>query len=242
MTPARLSKIKQVLAQRQPDLTVITDHVHKGRNLSAIIRTCDAAGIQDITAVVEEDESYRAFLRAAMGSHQWVDVHKQIGLEAAIDNQKKHGFQVVAAHPGDGAKDFREIDYTKPTAILLGAELVGVSAEGLQLADELVVIPMMGMVASLNVSVAAAIILTEVQHQRQQAGLYNGPRITNKQYEELIFRWGYPRLAKFCQQRHIPYPKLSDDGDIIDTAEWRKAVDKSGAKTAARRKRKAGLV
>ena len=242
MTPARLSKIKQVLAQRQPDLTVITDHVHKGRNLSAIIRTCDAAGIQDITAVVEEDESYRAFLRAAMGSHQWVDVHKQIGLEAAIDNQKKHGFQVVAAHPGDGAKDFREIDYTKPTAILLGAELVGVSAEGLQLADELVVIPMMGMVASLNVSVAAAIILTEVQYQRQQAGLYNGPRITNKQYEELIFRWGYPRLAKFCQQRHIPYPKLSDDGDIIDTAEWRKAVDKSGAKTAARRKRKAGLV
>jgi tRNA (guanosine-2'-O-)-methyltransferase len=242
MTPARLSKIKQVLAQRQPDLTVITDHVHKGRNLSAIIRTCDAAGIQDITAVVEEDESYRAFLRAAMGSHQWVDVHKQIGLEAAIDNQKKQGFQVVAAHPGDGAKDFREIDYTKPTAILLGAELVGVSAEGLQLADELVVIPMMGMVASLNVSVAAAIILTEVQYQRQQAGLYNGPRITNKQYEELIFRWGYPRLAKFCQQRHIPYPKLSDDGDIIDTAEWRKAVDKSGAKTAARRKRRAGLV
>ena len=242
MTPARLSKIKQVLAQRQPDLTVITDHVHKGRNLSAIIRTCDAAGIQDITAVVEEDESYRAFLRAAMGSHHWVDVHKQIGLEAAIDSQKKQGFQVVAAHPGDGAKDFREIDYTKPTAILLGAELVGVSAEGLQLADELVVIPMMGMVASLNVSVAAAIILTEVQYQRQQAGLYNGPRITNNQYEELLFRWGYPRLAKFCQQRHIPYPKLSDDGDIIDTAEWRKAVDKSGVKTAARRKRKAGLV
>lgn len=242
MTPARLSKIKQVLSQRQPDLNVITDHVHKGRNLAAIIRTCDAAGIQDITAVVEEDESYRAFLRAAMGSHQWVDVHKQVGLQAAIDKQKKLGFQVVAAHPGDGAKDFREIDYTKPTSILLGAELVGVSAEGLQLADELVVIPMMGMVASLNVSVAAAIILTEVQYQRQQAGLYLGPRIPTKQYEELIFRWGYPRLAKFCQQRHIPYPKLSDDGDIIDTVEWRSAVDKSGAKTAARRKKRAGLI
>lgn len=242
MTPARLSKIKQVLSQRQPDLTVITDHVHKGRNLSAIIRTCDAAGIQDITAVVEEDESYRAFLRAAMGSHQWVDVHKQVGLQAAIDKQRKQGFQVVAAHPGVGAKDFRDIDYTKPTAILLGAELVGVSAEGLQLADELVVIPMMGMVASLNVSVAAAIILTEVQHQRQQAGLYRGPRISDEQYQELLFRWGYPRLAKFCQQRHIPYPKLNDDGDVIDTNEWRAAVDKSGAKTAARRKKRAGLI
>ena len=242
MTPARLSKIKQVLSQRQPDLTVITDHVHKGRNLAAIIRTCDAAGIQDITAVVEEDESYRAFLRAAMGSHQWVDVHKQVGLEIAIDQKKNQGFQVVAAHPGDGAKDFREIDYTKPTALLLGAELVGVSAEGLLLADELVVIPMMGMVASLNVSVAAAIILTEVQYQRQQAGLYQGPRIPNKQYQELLFRWGYPRLAKFCHQRHIPYPKLCDEGDIIDTEEWRAAVDKSGAKTAARRKRRAGLL
>jgi tRNA (guanosine-2'-O-)-methyltransferase len=242
MTPARLSKIKQVLSHRQPDLTVITDHVHKGRNLAAIIRTCDAAGIQDITAVVEEDESYRAFLRAAMGSHQWVDVHKQVGLKAAINQKKQQGFQVVAAHPSAGAKDFRRLDYTKPTAILLGAELEGVSAEGLLLADELVVIPMMGMVASLNVSVAAAIILTEVQHQRQQAGLYQGPRISSEQYQELIFRWGYPRLAKFCHQRHIPYPKLSDEGNIIDTVEWRAAIEKAGAKTAARRKRRAGLI
>ena len=239
MTPQRWHKIQQVLAQRQPDLTVLTDHVHKGRNLSAIVRTCDAVGIQEIHTVVGTDESYKAFLGTAMGSHQWVDVRRHLDLAAVVSHHQAQGFQIIAAHPADHAHDFRAIDYTKPTALLLGAEKVGVSEQALALVDEQVVIPMMGMVASLNVSVAAAIILTEVQRQRQRAGLYQQSRLSEAKHQELSFRWGYPRLARFCEQRNIAYPQVDDNGDVIASAHWRAAVDAAGMAAAAKKRSKA---
>ncbi|MEJ2442615.1 MAG: tRNA (guanosine(18)-2'-O)-methyltransferase TrmH [Exilibacterium sp.] len=223
MTPERYTKISQVLSCRQPDLTVITDEVHKGRNLSAIVRTCDAVGVDRIHCVVPK-AGFRAYHGTARGSHKWVEVQNYESIEQPILTLQGQGFQVLAAHPCGASKDFREFDYTQPTAVLLGTEKQGVSEAALRLVDGTVTIAMMGMVASFNVSVACAIILAECQRQRQQVGLYNGPRLPADLYRQRLFQWAHPVLTKFCDEHGLAYPPLREDGEVLDAANWHREI------------------
>ena len=219
MTPERKARIQRVLNSRQPDLSVVTDYVHKGRNLSAIVRTADAVGAMDMHCVIG-DKEYKAFRGTAKGSHGWVKVHRYTALEDAINPLKAQGVQVVAANLSEHSVDFRAVDYRKPTALLLGAEKDGLSAAGRALADVEVTIPMVGMVQSFNVSVAAGIILSEVQRQRQLAGLYDVMRIDDASFQRLFFEWGYPKLRHFCQHYNLDYPPLTAEGDLENPASW----------------------
>lgn len=223
MTPERFQTICKVLRQRQPDLTVITDEVHKARNLSAIVRTCDAVGIQEFHCV-EPVKGYRGFRGTALGSHKWVDTILHTDVTSGIRHLKERGFKIVAAHLSPEAVDFRAVDYTVATALLMGTEKEGVSAAALELADEQVMIPMMGMVESLNVSSACAIILTEVQRQRQLAGLYDTLRLPEERYRTMLFQWCQPVVTKFCDERGLEYPPLDEQGDILNPAEWYRRV------------------
>ncbi len=219
MTPERIARLRRVLSQRQPDLTVVTDFVHKQRNLSAILRNCDAVGVMRVHAVLGE-EDYRAYRGTATGSHQWLEVLRHTALGPALAPLRQAGFQVVAANLSPRAVDYREIDYTLPTALLLGAEKRGISEEGSKLADAEVCIPMVGMVASLNVSVAAGIILAEAQRQRQAAGLYDQVRIDPDTCRRLFFQWGHPAVRAFCDERGLAYPALDEEGEIAEPARW----------------------
>ncbi|MBB3048103.1 tRNA (guanosine-2'-O-)-methyltransferase [Litorivivens lipolytica] len=219
MTPERKARIQRVLNSRQPDLCVVTDYVHKGRNLSAIVRTADAVGAMDLHCVIG-DKEYKAFRGTAKGSHGWVKVHRYTALADAVQPLKAQGVQIVAANLSAHSVDFREIDYTRPTALLLGAEKEGVSVEGQALSDAEITIPMVGMVQSFNVSVAAGIILSEAQRQRQLAGLYDAVRIDEKTYQRLFFEWGYPKLRHFCEHYALAYPPLTADGDLEDPSGW----------------------
>lgn len=219
MTPERIARLRQVLDQRQPDLSVITDFVHKQRNTSAIVRICDGVGIMQMHAVVGE-ESYRAFRGTAVGSHNWVDVVRHADLDSAVAAVRAGSMRILAAHPAENAVDYREVDYTGPTCLLLGTERAGLSEEALAAADQCIVVPMMGMVASYNVSVAAGIILAEVQRQREEAGLYGQCRIDPETYQRLFFEWGHPQVRDFCQQRGLDYPPLGEDGEIVDAPGW----------------------
>ena len=98
----------------------------------------------------------------------------------------------------------------------MGAELHGVSREGLAAAHGHVLIPMMGMVHSLNVSVATALILFEAVRQREAAGLYQGARLDPDEYRRTLFEWAHPRLARHCRQRRAKYPRLDEDGELLD--------------------------
>lgn len=219
MTPERIARLRRVLDLRQPDLTVVTDFVHKQRNLSAIVRSCDAAGVLELHAVIG-DEDYRAFRGTAMGSHQWVDVHRHQSVGEALMPLRDRGYQVVAAHPAPGAASYRAIDYTRPTALLLGAEKRGLSDAARDRVDAFVTVPMMGMVSSLNVSVAAGIILAEAQAQRDSAGLYKQTRIDRPTYHRLFFEWGYPSVAAYCRERGLAYPPLTPEGDLHEPSTW----------------------
>ncbi|NVJ64937.1 MAG: tRNA (guanosine(18)-2'-O)-methyltransferase TrmH [Gammaproteobacteria bacterium] len=213
--PERLQKILQLVANRQPDLTVFMEDVHKPHNLAAIVRTADAVGIGEVHATFPEDVQYRGH-HTASGSKRWVKTHAYDSLEQGLQVARDKNMQILCAHFSDEAVDFRSIDYTKPTCLLVGSELVGVSDKAAQAADQHVIIPMLGMVQSLNVSVATALILYEAQRQRAEAGMYGECKIPQEEVDYLIFKSLHPSVKKYCDKHKIRYPKLNDIGDIED--------------------------
>ncbi|MGK7949793.1 MAG: tRNA (guanosine(18)-2'-O)-methyltransferase TrmH [Xenococcaceae cyanobacterium] len=215
MLPRRYKKLQKVLDRRQPDLTVITEDVHKPHNLSAIMRTCDAVGVFALHAVNNYSQEMPTYSQVAQGSEKWVNLHTHPNIKTAIEQLHQEGFKIYAAHLSEEAVDYRQLDYTQPTAILLGAEKWGVSQEATTLVDGHIIIPMLGMVESLNVSVAAAVILFEAQRQRLEAGFYNRVRLDRQTYQQTIFEWGYPKIAALHRQKGEPYPVLGEDGEII---------------------------
>lgn len=223
MTPERVEKLRATLARRQPDFTLITDKVHKQQNLAAMQRTADAVGIPKIHTVWPE-ENYRMFKGSSGGSSRWVKIQTHKTVEAGIDHLKQQGLKIYAAHFSDRAIDYREVDFTQPCALLMGAEKEGVSDKGAELADEHIIIPMIGMVASYNVSVAAAIILNEAQSQRAKAGLYDQQRLAQNEYDQLFFEWAHPKITLYCKRYKLPYPALREDGEIENPAAWHQKV------------------
>lgn len=160
MTPERLAIIKKSLDMRQTDLTVVMENVRKPHNLAAVARTLEAVGGLEIHAITELT-SIRLTQMSAGGSKKWIKVHKHPSTEQGLNYLKQQGFQIVATSLGENSKDYRELDYTRPTAILVGEELEGISEQAIQMADDNISIPMIGMVQSLNVSVASALVLYE---------------------------------------------------------------------------------
>ena len=134
MTPERLERINMMLDHRQPDLTVCMEGVHKSHNLAAVVRTADAIGVSDVHAIWKSDEM-EVRGGSAAGSQNWIDVHNYTNTKDAIDELKKQGMQVLVTNLSESAVDFREIDYTKPTAIILGQEKFGASDIALAMAD-----------------------------------------------------------------------------------------------------------
>ena len=228
MTPVRLAKYKATLARRQLDLTIITDQVNKAQNVAALIRTCDAVGVHN-AHLVTPVEGFKEHKRTARGSQQWVNVVAHDNIESALKETKQQGMQLVSAHFSDDAVDYRTLDYTVPTALILGAEMHGVSPAAVAASDHQVVIPMLGMVHSFNVSVAAAIILLEAQRQRDLQGNYNRPQLMGLEYEQTLFRWSHPKVAKFCHRYSLDYPAMDVDGGIVNMNQWYDSAQKDAA-------------
>lgn len=231
MSPERYTRIREMLARRQTDLTVCMEMVHKPHNVSAVVRSCDAVGIHRVHAVW--DEKTRLMNGTAMGSQIWVkaDTHSSIG--DAVSELKQQNMQVLVTNLCDTSVDFREIDYTKPTAILLGQEKDGATQEAIDLADQSIVIPMNGMVQSLNVSVAAAIVLYEAQRQREAAGMYDKQTLPESECQRILFEGGHPVLCKQAKRKGLPYPRIDEDGQIDADESWWQQMQLSPAGLAA---------
>ncbi|WP_345199188.1 tRNA (guanosine(18)-2'-O)-methyltransferase TrmH [Kistimonas scapharcae] len=229
MTPERFQKLRTALDRRQPDLALLTDQVHKAHNLAAILRTCDAVGI-DTVHLSQSPLRARQLRRRSMGSNRWVNVATHNSIDAGIRHFQERRFKVYAAHFSERAKPYHELDFTVPCVLLMGAEKYGVSETGAQLADEHVIIPMQGMVESYNVSVAAAIILAEAMRQRERQGLYRHSRLEPECYRRTLFRWCYPELARYCDERQATYPAIDDNGLLVDPSDWYEKIRQSSKK------------
>ncbi|CAE08196.1 tRNA guanosine-2'-O-methyltransferase [Synechococcus sp. WH 8103] len=217
LLPRRFERLKSVLNHRMADLTVLLEHVEKPHNLSAILRSCDAVGALEAHIVSLQGRT-RTFNSTAQGSQKWVPLNDHPTIETAIGSLKDRGFRVYGTHLGVEAKDYRDCDFTGPTAFVLGAEKWGLTDRARDLMDEALFIPMRGMVQSLNVSVATATLLFEALRQRQAAGTApsQGEGLSADHYTKLLFEWSYPQVADWCREQGRPYPELNADGELLE--------------------------
>ena len=217
LLPRRYERLKAVLNRRMADLTVLLEHVDKPHNLSAILRSCDAVGVLE-AHVVSLPGRQRTFNSTAQGSQKWVPLQPHNSSEDAIGLLKQQGFRLYGTHLSADAVDYRSCDFTGPTAFVLGAEKWGLGEAAIAQVDQAIVIPMQGMVQSLNVSVATATLLFEALRQRHEANLLpsQGEGLPPERYASLLFEWAYPDVASWCQREGRPYPALNDEGAISE--------------------------
>ncbi len=191
MTERREARIRATIAHKQPDLQLFLDDVYSSQNYSAILRTADAVGILHLYYSVHHGNPFEVHRTISNGSERWL-FSKRIDYtqRAAFLRQKQaEGFQVIVTHLSETTVTFRAPDYTRPSIIVVGNEVEGVSKEVATLADSHIKIPMYGMAQSLNVSVATAVTLYEAQRQRFEAGMYDTPQLDDAQQEALFEAW-----------------------------------------------------
>ncbi len=217
LLPRRYERLQAVLNCRMGDLTVLLENVGKPHNLSAILRSCDAVGVLEAHTISEKGKT-NTFNSTAQGSQKWVHLREHLNIQLAAKELKSKGFKLYGTNLGVNAKDYRLCDFTGPTAFILGAEKWGLSESATALMDEAIFIPMRGMVQSLNVSVAAATLLFEALRQRQKANILpsSGEGLDKDLYNQIIFEWAYPKVARWCKKKGLQYPQINESGELIE--------------------------
>lgn len=185
----RYRRFLATLARRQPDLTVVLENVFDAFNVSAVLRTCDAVGIGAVHLLYDREKPPRMLKGVSSSAQKWLHLPLHRSVEEAFRVLRAAGLGVYATGEDEGALAPAEVDFTRPTAILLGNENRGVSPEALAQADGVIYLPMRGMVQSLNVTVTAGMILYEAQRQRAEAGFYDAPRLPEGEWRALLERW-----------------------------------------------------
>ena len=185
----RLNKISQVVKSRQHSLRIVLENIHDPHNVSAIFRTCDAVGVPKVSLLYNLEKFPRIGKKSSASARKWVDVEKFSSVNECYESLKREGYSIYTSSISTDAVDLYKLDFKKKIAIVFGNEHRGVSDDALNLADKKFKIPMYGMVQSLNVSVAAAIVLYEALRQRQKKGLYKQSELDQQQQELLIETW-----------------------------------------------------
>lgn len=191
MQQKRIDKFKDVISKRQPNITVILENVHDQHNIGAVMRTCDSIGIMEIF-VLQSDPKYRASnitlgKRTSAGTRKWVDVHFYNDLEQCFSHVRRKYNHIFATHLDTDSKSLYDLDLASSVALLFGNEAYGVSKEALKKCDGNFIVPQMGFVQSLNISVACAVSLYEAYRQREVKGMYAENAPLNQAEQEALF-------------------------------------------------------
>lgn len=174
MTESRKNKIEAVLKHRQTNLTIVLEDVQDPRNVTAVMRSCDAVGIQDIYVINTNKPNIKKFgYKSGSSAAKWITVHQFESVEACFEALRKNFSLILTTHLSSDAVDLYDIDFTGNVALLFGNEQDGVSEKAREFADGNFIIPQMGMVQSLNISVACAVSIYEAYRQKKLAGHYD---------------------------------------------------------------------
>ncbi|MCU0323338.1 MAG: RNA methyltransferase [Chitinophagaceae bacterium] len=196
MTPERTQKLLQVLHKRQNNLTVVMENVQDPHNISAVMRTCDAVGIQDIYILNTKIPRHHKFgAKSSSSASKWLSIHHFDNELACFTELRKNYSTILTTHLSSDAVGLYEIDFTKSVALVFGNEHSGVSEEVRALADGNFIIPQMGIIQSLNISVACAVSIYEAYRQKNNAGHYNQVSLPQPKMEHLLQQWGFEDQA-----------------------------------------------
>ncbi|MFQ5445630.1 MAG: TrmH family RNA methyltransferase [Saprospiraceae bacterium] len=193
MTPERKKKFEEVAARRQPDLTVILENVTDQHNIGAVLRSCDSVGVSRIYILNTEPhlatDTVIIGKKTSSGARKWVDVLYFTDPEACFLQVRQHCRFIYSTKLGEDSTDLFNLDLTQPVALLFGNEHSGLSKEALSHSDGNFVIPQVGMVKSLNISVACAVSLYEAYRQRRLKGFYDESRMPEAEYQALLLEY-----------------------------------------------------
>jgi len=191
MTNERRQKIEAVLSKRQNDLTVVLENVFDPHNISAVMRSCDAVGIQEIyvlTTKVPRHEKWGT--RSSSSADKWLTVHQYDDTKTCFEAIRNKYDMVLTTHLAADSVSLYDTDLTKSVALVFGNEHAGISDEVRALGDGNFIIPQMGMIQSLNISVACAVSLYEAYRQKMVKGHYNQQKLASEEYFSLSKQWG----------------------------------------------------
>ena len=192
MTPERIDRLNDVLSKRQFNITVVLENVADPHNISAVMRTCDAVGIQEIyilNTVIPKHKKWGT--KSSSSASKWLTIHQFTDVATCFESLRKKYNKVYTTHLSSDAVGLYELNLTESVALVFGNEHGGVSEELISLADGNFIIPQVGIIKSLNISVACAVSVYEAFRQKQNVGHYNQPQMLGKELSDLRIQWGF---------------------------------------------------
>jgi tRNA (guanosine-2'-O-)-methyltransferase len=200
MTPNKQQRCKAVVADRTRHLTVMLEDVYQPHNASAILRSCECFGVQDLH-IVEKTNEYLATSTAARGAAKWVDVHKYKTTADCVKELKQNGYRIVATTPHEKDHLLADLPINQKTVLIFGTEGEGVSKEVCDLADDFVKIPMFGFTESFNVSVSVALCLYDLTRRLHESNVEW--RLSEHEQNEILRRWVHAVSRSAKQQEEL---------------------------------------
>jgi tRNA (guanosine-2'-O-)-methyltransferase len=192
MTPERYDRLTSVLNKRQLNLTVVLENVADPHNISAVMRTCDAVGIQEIyilNTVIPKHKKWGA--KSSSSAAKWLTIHQFTDVKECFDALRKNYDKIYTTHLSTDAVGLYDLNLTENVALVFGNEHSGVSDELISWCDGNFIIPQVGIIKSLNISVACAVSVYEAFRQKNNAGHYDAPQISGAPLDKLRTAWGF---------------------------------------------------
>jgi tRNA (guanosine-2'-O-)-methyltransferase len=191
MTPARYNRMLSVIKNRQTNLTVVMENVNDPHNISAVMRTCDAVGIQDLYILNTKIAKHDYFgVKSSSSAAKWLTVHQFTDAKACFEALRKNYNKIYTTHLSSDAVSLYDIDFTDSVALVFGNEHDGVSEETIAMTDGNFIIPQLGFIQSLNISVACAVSIYEAHRQKMAAGHYKEQSMSKERQDALLRDWG----------------------------------------------------
>jgi tRNA (guanosine-2'-O-)-methyltransferase len=190
ITPNKREMFDRIAADRTKHLTVVMENIYQEHNASAVLRSCDCFGLQELH-VIEKDNTYKIQRDIALGAGRWVDMYSYDDSENVtkdcLNHLKSKGYKIVATTPHTNSQTIYDLDLSQPMALVFGTERRGISEEVIEMADEFVKIPMYGFTESFNISVSVAIVLNTLRQRLEQSDL--NWKLTNEEQTLLKINW-----------------------------------------------------
>ena len=192
MTPERRARLESVLSKRQTDITIVLENVFDPHNISAVMRTCDAVGVQEVYVLNTKIPRHKKWgAKSSSSAVKWLTVYQFENAEECFFELRKKYSKILTTHLSSDALNLYAIDFTQTLALVFGNEHSGVSEEIRKLADGNFIIPQAGIIRSLNISVACAVTLYEAYRQKTIAGHYDKMKLQEDVLNNLMNKWGY---------------------------------------------------